>query len=158
MSKLIDKVDLYLKKIKFEPEGLIKDENLILVPGLIGKNAGGYKFLIIGLDSKENAPSMLLVESTSPIIIPLAKREKILNFLNELNKKAGYSCLSINMDNGEIMCRTFNISRKDDSWNENFIEPILFSPLNRIDALLPFIMELVHSEKNVKEILQKCNI
>jgi hypothetical protein len=59
------------------------------------------------------------------------------------------------MDIGDVICAASNISNSDDAWNENFIAPLLFLPMNRLDGLTHYIMELIYSEITVQEILHK---
>ena len=154
MSKLSDKVNEYLKKVNFRPT-VYQERDLLEISGLSGLNINGCSIQIIGKDTEKNKLSCLLILTHFPIKIPPNKREKIQYFFNELNKDFWYTYLIIDMETGDVICTASNTSNSDDAWNENFIEPILFLPMNRLDSLTHNIMELLYTEKTVQEILHK---
>jgi len=153
MSKLSDKVNEYLKKGNFRPHQ--QGTDILELSGISGSNIHGFIVQIIGKDTEKNKFSCLLIVAKFPIKIPPNKRERIQCFFNELNKDMWYTYLLIDMETGDVTCTTSNISNSDEAWNESFIDPILFLPLNRLDGLTHYIMELLYSEKTVYEILQK---
>jgi len=155
MSKLTDKVNEYLKKVNFRPTVYQQRSDLLEISGLSGSNINGFTIQIIGKDTEKNKLSCLFILTHFPIKIPPNKREKIQYFFNELNRDTWYTYLSIDMETGDVICTASNTSNSDDAWNENFIDPILFLPLNRLDSLTHYIMELLYSEKSVQEILHK---
>jgi hypothetical protein len=157
MSKLSDKVYEYLKKGDFRSNVHQQGSDILVLSGLSGSNTSGFIIEIIGKDTEKNKLSYLIILTHFPIKIPPNKREKIQYLFNELNKDTWLTYLSIDMGTGDVMCTASNISNSDDAWNENFIDPILFLPLNRLDGLTHYIMELLYSEKTVYEILQKIN-
>ena len=157
MSKLSNKVYEYLKKGTYRSNIHQQDNDIILLSGLSGSNTNGFTVEIIGKDTDKNIISYLLVLAHFPIRIPLHKRFEIQHLFNELNRDQWFTNLSIDMTSGDVMCVASNISNNDNAWNESFIEPILFLPLNRLDGLTHYIMELLYSEKTVHDILEKIN-
>jgi hypothetical protein len=62
------------------------------------------------------------------------------------------------MDSGEIICRSSNRSQSNDGINDDSLEPILFSSIGRIDALQPFIMDLIYSEKTLDAVIKESKL
>ena len=153
MSRLSNKVNEYLKKINY-PATVYQQGDLLELTGS-GSNINGFTTRIVGKDAEKNKLSCLLILTYFPVKIPSNKREKIQYFFNELNKDFWYTYLIIDMETGDVICTASNTSNSDDAWNENFIAPILFLPMNRLDGLTHFIMELLYTEKTVQEILLK---
>jgi hypothetical protein len=155
MSQLTDKVNEYLKKLNYKPTVNQNTSDILELSGLNGSNINGFTIQIIGKDTEKNQLSCLLILAHFPVKIPPDKREKIQSFFNELNKDYWYTYLIIDMETGDVICAASNTSNNDDAWNENFIAPIVFLPMNRLDGLTHSIMELIYSEKTVQDILHK---
>ena len=156
MSVIIAKVKTLLQKKNYNPINDPNDDNILILPGLSGKN-GKFTLDLIGKDVSTKNDAILLSQTEFPIKVPSNKREKILSFLNEINKDTSYSWLSLNMENGGIICRSCNRSKSDDSMNDDILEPVLFSSLVILDELQPFILDLIYSEKTVDMILKEIN-
>jgi hypothetical protein len=157
MSKLSDKVYEFLKNGPYESNVYYQTDDILILSGVSGVNTNGFTIEIIGKDTDKKIISYLLVLAHFPIRIPVPKRMEIQYLFNELNRDQWFTNLSIDMKTGDVMCTASNISNNNDAWNESFIEPILFLPLNRLDGLTHSIMELLYSEKTVHEILEKIN-
>lgn len=158
MSRLSDKVNEYLKKGTYRSNVHQQGSDILLLSGLSGENANGFITEIVGKDMEKSKLSYLLILTHFPIRIPSHKRAEMQYLFNELNRDQWFTSLSIDMGTGDVICTASNISNSDDAWNESFIAPILFLPLNRLDGLTHYIMELLYSEKTVHEILQKIGL
>jgi len=128
-----------------------------MIPGVNFKNGSGYNVIFNGKDTSKDNNATLLSYTVLPIKVPLNKREKIAKFLNVHNIGSLVSCLSINMDDGEIICRSGVFSISNDAISDDIIEPFVFSAPGRLDNLQPFIMELIYSEKTVEDVLKDMN-
>jgi hypothetical protein len=155
MSIIISRVRELLEKKGFNPINTKNVEDQILLPGVNFKNGGGYNLIFNGRDFSNDNLAAFISLTAFPIKVPLNKREKISKFLNAINTGGLASWLAINMEEGEIICRSGLFSKSNDAISEDIIDPLIFSTSGRLDNLQPYIMELIYSEKTVEDILKE---
>ena len=157
MSIIIDKVRTFLQKDGYNPINSPNNNDLILLIGLNFKNSGQYNVHFLGKDASTETDAILLTQTEFPIKVPPNKREKILSFLNEINKDSWYTFFSIDMETGSIICKSSTRSTSNEALSEDIFKPVLFSSCGRLDGLQPVIMDLIYSEKTVDAVLREMN-
>jgi len=157
MSTIITKAKTILQKAGFNPINSPNNEEVFFLPSLNGKNGGQFNITFVGRDASNDIDAILLVITEFPIKVPPNKRDKMLNFLNMLNSDAWYTWLSLDMKNGGIVCKSSGRSKSTASLNEDILEILLFSTISRLDALQPFIMDIIYSEKSLETLIKEMN-
>jgi hypothetical protein len=153
MSIIASKIKELLQQDGYNPTISPDDEDLIFLPTLNGTN-GQFNTMFIGKDPSKESDAIIIAQTECPVKIPLSKREKILKFLNEMNR-SWFSSLAVNMETGTLFCRTSNRSTPSEAMNVNILRPVLFSTMGRLDILQPTILELIYTEKTTDDILNE---
>jgi hypothetical protein len=153
MSLITEKVRSLLVKRDFHPINSVDSNEQIILTGLNGNNGSQFNVQYLGKDASKDNDAILLITTQFPIKIPENKREKMMDFLNRMNNEAWFSWFT--MQDGIIISQASVRSKSNDSMNDDILEPIVFSPISRLDALQPFIIDLIYSEKSIEDILKE---
>jgi hypothetical protein len=157
MSAIISKVNTLLQKKGYSSIISPKDDNIIFLSGLNFQNASDYTLNLVGIDASKDTDTVLLSQTGLAIRVPLEKREKILSFINMLNKDSWFTWFAINMEDGGIICRSCIRSKSNDAVTDDILEPWLFSSVGMLDGAQPFLMKLIYSEKTVNDAMKEIN-